>query len=192
MTSGPAVKGVVSLFNVLENGEWLKLPNSEEENQIQWSWGEIACNLFGDGRKEFKISGMYIEFENTALIPSTPSYTRSEGVEYYESLSGSLTKDFLRVTLLSPPIKALAATYSNINYNQLTFLAQTAGTQGVHGKTFSDSVSSKVYGLALVATPVWGDRTQDLIFARKYYTTPNQVAKQAGSQIGVNWTETFK
>ena len=192
MTSGPAVKGVVSLFNVLENGEWLKLPNSEEENQIQWSWGEIACNLFGDGRKEFKISGMYIEFENTALIPSTPSYTRSEGVEYYENLSGSLTKDFLRVPLLSPPIKALAATYSNINHNQLTFLAQTAGTQGVHGKTFSDSVSSKVYGLALVATPVWGDRTQDLIFARKYYTTPNQVAKQAGSQIGVNWTETFK
>lgn len=192
MTNAPTVRGVVSLFNVLENGDWIKLPNTEEENQIQWSWGEIACNLFGDGNKDYKISGMYIEFENTALIPSTPSYTRSEGVEYYENLSASLTKDFLRVPLLSPPIKSLAATYSNINYNQLTFLAQTAGTQGVHGKTFSDSVSSKVYGLALVATPVWGDRTQDLIFARKYYTTSNQVAKQAGSQIGVNWTETFK
>jgi hypothetical protein len=190
MFKSPTVEGIVSLHHVLENGQWVKA--SESSNQIQWSWGEIACYLFGDGNSDYKISAMYIEFENTALIPSTPSYTRSEGVEYYENLSLSGTKDFLRVPLLAAPTKELAAGYSNINFNQLTFLAQTSGTTGVHGKTFSDSVSSKVYGLALVAAPVWGDRTQDLVFARKYYATGDQVMKQASSQIGVSWTERFK
>jgi hypothetical protein len=31
-----------------------------------------------------------------------------------------------------------------------------------------------------------------LIFARKYYAAGDQVNKQASSQIGVSWTETFK
>lgn len=184
-----SVEGMVSLYNI-ENDVWLKL--SESGNQIQWSWGEIACRLFGDGDRSYKISAMYIEFENTAVTPSTPSYTRSEGTEYYEGLSLSATKDFLRVPLLSVPAKSLASGYSNISYNRLTFLAQTSGSQGVHGKTFSDTVSSKVYGLALVAAPVWGDRTQDRVFARKYYETADQVSKQASSQIGVSWAETFK
>lgn len=190
MEALPAVTGTVSLFDISTSGVWSKL--SESTNQIQWSWGEIACHLFGDGNKDYRINAMYVEFENTALIPSTPSYTRSEGVEYYENLSLSATKDFLRVPLIAAPVKSLASGYDNINFNQLTFLAQTAGTQGVHGKTFSDSVSSKVYGLALVAAPVWSDRTQDLIFARKYYATADQVAKQASSQIGVSWIEKFK
>lgn len=190
MAQIPQVEGSVGLYNISADGVWTKVV--EELNQIQWSWGEIACHLFGDGNPAYKISGMYIEFENTAMIPSTPSYTRSEGVEYYENLSLSATKDFLRVPLLASPSKALASGYSNINFNQLTFLSQTAGTQGVHGKTFSDSVNSKVYGLALVATPVWSDRTQDVIFARKYYETANQILKQASSQIGVSWTERFK
>lgn len=190
MAKLPEVEGIVSLYQIPENGDWIKV--SESSNQLQWSWGEIACHLFGSGNPAFKISAMYIEFENTALIPSTPSYSREEGIEYYEGLATSGTKDFLRVPLLAEPSKTVASGYSNINFNRLTFTAQTSGVQGVHGKTFSDSVSSKVYGLALVATPVWSDRTQDLIFARKYYLTADQVAKQASSQIGVSWVETFK
>lgn len=190
MDKFPVVEGKVSLYQVLNDGTWNLA--SESNNQIQWSWGEIACHLFGDGNSSYKISAMYVEFENTAYIPSVPSYARDEGVEYYENLSLSGSKDFLRVPLLAAPSKELAAGYSGINFNQLTFLAQTSGTQGVHGKTFSDSVNSKVYGLALVATPVWSDRTQDLIFARKYYDTSDHVLKQASSQIGVSWTERFK
>ena len=190
MEDAPKVNGLVSLFDIDQNNRWSKL--SESANQIQWGWGEIACHLFGDGNKNYKINAMYIEFENTAMIPSTPSYQRSEGVEYYENLTLSATKDCLRVPLIAAPAKGLASGYSNLNFNQLTFIAQTAGTQGVHSKTFSDTVNSKVYGLALVAAPVWNDRTQDLIFARKYYATADQVMKQASSQIGVSWVEKFK
>jgi hypothetical protein len=135
---------------------------------------------------------MYIEFENTAFTPSVPSYSRDEGVEYYEGLSLSATRDFIRVPLLAAPSKTLASGYSNIAFNQLNFIAQTSGVQGVHGKTFSDTVSSKVFGLALVAAPAWNDRTKDLIFARKYYSSGSMVTKQASSQIGVSWAERFK
>lgn len=190
MAKLPTVEGIVSLYNILEDGTWNKV--SEENNQIQWSWGEIACHLFGDGNPAYKISAMYIEFENTALVPTTPSYNRDEGTEYYEGLSLSASRDFLRVPLLAAPSKSLAPNYFNINFNQLNFLAQTSGVQGVHGKTFSDSVSSKVCGLALVAAPIWSDRTNDLIFARKYYSSGSMVTKQASSQIGVSWTERFK
>jgi hypothetical protein len=186
----PTVEGAVSLYNVLADGTWNKL--SEESNQIQWSWGQIACHLFGDGNSAYKISAMYIEFENTAFTPSVPSYSRDEGVEYYEGLSLSATRDFIRVPLLAAPSKTLASGYSNIAFNQLNFIAQTSGVQGVHGKTFSDTVSSKVFGLALVAAPAWNDRTKDLIFARKYYSSGSMVTKQASSQIGVSWAERFK
>lgn len=190
MYDSSEVKGEVSTYNISEDGMWKLLHTSD--NQIQWSWGEIACHLFGDGNPAYKISAMYIEFENTSGTPSVPSYTRSEGLEYYTNLASSLTKDYLRVPMLAAPAKGLASGYSNINFNQLTFIAQTSGTTGVNGKTFSDSVNSKIYGVALIAAPVWSDRTQDVIFARKYYSSANMVAKQASSQIGVSWVERFK
>lgn len=189
------VEGFIETFEVNENGLWL--PVCSFHNQIQWSWGEIACKMFGDGLPEYKIAGMYIEFENVASSGDTvtvPSFDRSEGIEYYTNLSASASRDFLRVQLISSPKSALISGYegSSTNVNQLTFFAQTSGSVGVHGKTFSSAANSKVFGLALVAMPKWEDRTKDLIFAREYYPTANQVLKQASSQIGVSWTEQFK
>jgi hypothetical protein len=189
------VEGFIKTFEVDASGLWL--PVSTFHNQIQWSWGEIACKLFGDGLPEYKIGGMYIEFENVASSGDTvtpPSFDRSEGIEYYSELSASATRDFLRVQLISSPKSSLISGYegSSTSVNQLTFFAQTSGSIGIHGKTFSAAANSKVFGLALVAMPKWEDRTKDLVFAREYYPTANQVLKQASSQIGVSWTEQFK
>jgi hypothetical protein len=183
------VTGKVTLHHVQENGEWI--PLCEGFNQLQYGWGEIACRMFGDGNVDYKISAMYIEFENTAGTPSIPSYTRDENTDYYENLSLSATKDFIRVPLLATPAKSLKAGYTGINYNQLTFMAQTTGTAGVHGRTFANGSNSKVYGLALVAAPVWSDRTQDIIFARKYYQLSQIKLKPATGQVGVTWVESF-
>jgi hypothetical protein len=187
------VEGIVSLFDVGPDGVWKFL--TEDKNQIQWTWGEIACHLFGDGNAKYKLNAMYLEFENTASPgdPVTaPSYDADEGVEYYEGLSASPDRDFLRVPLLAAPQKGVVAGYEGkVSFNQLTFLAQSSGTAGVHGKTFSDGANSTVFGLALVAAPVWGDRTQDLVFGRRYYATAKQVPKRASSQIGVSWIERF-
>ena len=189
------VEGFIKTYEVTKEGLWL--PKVSFHNQIQWSWGEIACKLFGDGASEYKIAGMYIEFENVASGSDTvtsPSFDRSEGIEYYSSLSSSATRDFLRVQLISSPKPSLIPGYegSTTTENQLTFYAQSSGSIGVHGRSFSVGSNSKVFGLALVAMPKWEDRTRDVIFAREYYPTNQQVLKQASSQIGVSWTEQFK
>lgn len=189
------VEGFIQTYEVTDKGLWL--PKSTFHNQIQWSWGEIACKLLGDGNSDYKISGMYIEFENVASsgdAVTPPSFDRSEGVEYYSSLSSSPSRDFLRVQLVSAPKASLISGYegSTTTVNQLTFYAQSSGSVGVHGKTFSTAANSKVFGLALVSMPKWEDRTKDLVFAREYYPTAQQVLKQTSSQIGVSWTEQFK
>jgi hypothetical protein len=61
----------------------------------------------------------------------------------------------------------------------------------VHGRLFSASANSKVCGVALVAAPVFGDRTQDVIFARTYYDTSQQVIKPPSAQIGIGWDIIF-
>jgi hypothetical protein len=76
--------------------------------------------------------------------------------------------------------------------NQLTFFVQTSGTTGVLGRAFSHSVNSKVFAAALVATPVFSDRTKDVIFARTIFSPENQVTKEASSQIGITWDIAFE
>lgn len=189
------VNGFIKSYEINSAGLWV--PGASFHNQIQWTWGDIACKLFGEGREEYKISAMYIEFENTASpgdLVSAPAFDRADGIEYYSALSSSPTRDFLRLRLISNPKASIISGYegSSVVANQLTFFAQTTGSIGVHGKTFSAAANSTVFGLALVAAPKWEDRTRDLIFAREYYPQAQQVLKQASSQIGVSWTEQFK
>ena len=113
---------------------------SSVANQIQYGWGAVAAKLMGAGDQAYKISTMYIEFENVA----------NEG-------------------------------------NLLTFYTQSQGAVGYHGRTFSHSVNSKVFGAALVATPTADDPTQDIIVARTYLLAASQVLKIASSQIGLTW-----
>lgn len=189
------VVGNISTYTINDKGLWI--PYASFHNQVQWSWGEIACRLFGEGKEEYKIGAMYIEFENVASsgdVVSAPSFDRSEGLEYYTNLSASPSRDFLRVPLISAPKTSIISGYeiSSIAMNQLTFFAQSTGISGVHGKSFSVGSNSKVFGIALVSTPSWENRSKDLIFAREYYPTNQQVLKQASSQIGVSWIEQFK
>jgi len=189
------VNGFIKSYEINSTGLWI--PRASFHNQIQWTWGEIACKLFGEGKEEYKISAMYIEFENVASpgdVVSAPAFDRADGIEYYSALSASADRDFLRLQLISSPKASLISGYegASVVVNQLTFFAQTTGSTGVHGKPFSVGANSTVFGLALVATPRLEDRTRDLIFAREYYPEGQQVLKQASSQIGVSWTEQFK
>lgn len=167
-------------------------------NQIQLGWLSAVAMLMGPGDRGYRIGGMYVEFENVAdpgpAIVS-PDYSVDEGIEYYEDLALSGSRDFLRLPLTSQPIQSVAAGYEDrlpqdIG-NQLTFFSVTAGTTGVHGKEFSSSAISKIFGLALVATPIWGDRTQDIVIARSYLADDEQDVKQASKQHGVTWELTI-
>jgi hypothetical protein len=197
----PLVKGLTGLWKVryCRNGERHVEPITFKPNQIQIDWGFVAAKAIGQGDSLYKISTMYIEYENVASPgdPVTvPTFDRSEGIEYYEDLQSSSTKDFLRVPLITNPTIGIETGFESYftapEGNKLTFYTQTQGTEGIHGKTFSDSVNSKIYGAALVATPVFADRTKDIIFARNYYATAEQTVKEASNQVGVTWEISFE
>ena len=170
-----------------------------QPNQLQHTWGYVAAQCMGKGNRSYKIAAMYIEFENTASSgdPVTaPSYDRSEGIEYYQDLALSADRDFLRVPLLVEPEIGIETGYEDSftegeSGNKLTFFTQTQGTTGFHGKTFSDSVNSTIFGVALVATPEFSDPTKDVVGARTYFDVADQVVKLPNSQVGVTWDWTF-
>lgn len=195
------VRGHVTLWRVDEK-TGLKLPVAAQPNQIQYSWGWIAAKQIGFKRQpdrlDYSISAMYIEFvnqEDPAESVSAASFNRDVDISYYNTLSGE--GDFLRVPLSVEPALSVSAGYDenlppDQKGNQLTFFVQSSGTTGIRGKQFSHTANSKVFSAALVAAPVFSDRTKDVIFARTVFSAENQVTKEASSQIGITWDIAFE
>jgi len=198
INSRNSVVGVMSAFTVDDRDIWT--PRGRVKNDILYDWGFIAAKAIGQGDRDYRIRTMYIEFENVAAPGdpvAVPTIAREDGIEYYNSMVSSATRDFLRIALRFLPGISIATGFENfftdgIDGNQLSFLAQTVGTVGFHGKTFSESVNSKIYGAALVASPDFSDQTQDVVFNRGYLDVSNQVLKEASSQVGISWDVTFK
>lgn len=198
-----SVRGRVTLWRVEDSG--LMVPIHTQHNQIQFSWGLLAAKQLGyrpgAGRPSFHISGMYVEFENVGLpedpVSVDPEFGRDVGIGYYDDLMASATQDFLRVPLRLEPSLGISTGYEDYftageTGNQLTFFAQTSGSEGVHGKTFSHAVNSKVFAASLAAMPEFSDRTKDVIFARTVFDINDQVTKEASSQIGITWDVAFE
>ena len=200
--NGSGVRGHVTLWRVEDSG--LLTPLHDQHNQIQYSWGHIAARQLGyrpqSDRPSYHISAMYLEFENVANpgdAVTVSDFDRDLGATYFDELMYSAVQDFLRVPLRLEPSLGISNGYEDfftegLNGNQLTFFAQTSGLAGVHGKSFSHTVNSKVYAATLVATPVFSDRTKDVVFARTVFEEEHQVTKEASSQIGITWDIAFE
>ena len=96
----------------------------------------------------------------------------------------------MRVPILGHQLSSSDQTLYPKN-NVVNFFAQTAGTSGVHGKPFSDTNNSKVFGMALVAAVDELDPTKDIIISRFYLPTTQQQLKAPNTQIGVEWRLQF-
>ena len=175
------------------------VPLFVQKNQIQYSWGMIAAQCIGLGDRKYRVNAMYLEYENVA-DPDTaitiPTYDRGEGRDYYPNLAFTANRDFLRVPLLFQPSIGIEPGFEDFftdgfDGNRLTFHTQSQGTTGVNGKPFSSGVNSKIFGVALVATPEFEDPTKDIIFARTYFDVADQTPKLASSQVGVTWDIAF-
>ena len=185
----PSPVGFVRLYSVEPNKV---MPiTSWQPNTVLYEWAAIAAQLLTTGEKQYRISGMYIEYENVASPGDTvtmPSYGRepAAGIDYYNGLAGSPVRDYLRVPLVSAQVLST----DEVDYpkgNQPAFFAQTSGVVGVHGLPFSEANNSKVFGAALVAIVDEADATRDLVFSRFYLSTSLQQLKLASSQIGLEW-----
>lgn len=193
----PRVRGRISLWDVYGDQSSLLFTKS---NQLQYGWGFIAAQCIGRGRRDYRVSAMYMEFANVAdpvdPVDVPTEFGRDVDMAYYSDLAFSADRDYLRVPLAQDPMLTIEEGYESYfaegTGNKLTYFALSQGTQGVNGKTFSDSVNSKLIGLALVATPVWADRTQDVVFARTYFDAADQALKEASHQIGSTWETVFE
>lgn len=196
--STPLVRGRVRGYDVYEGGEtrlgnvtlpgtW-RLYSEFRDNLFMYNGAEALAKLLS-GDVRYKAAGMYIEFQNVADpgdVVSVPSYDRSGGISYYDNLVSSVDTDYLRVPLTAAVLSSSDESKYPIG-NQLNCFATTAGVLGVHGKTFSDSANSKVFGGAVIAIPDDTDATQDLVLARFYFATNKQRVKLANAQLGVEW-----
>jgi hypothetical protein len=203
-TDKPRVCGEITPW-AYDERSGLILPGRTKPNQIQISWGHIAARQIGfrrgQGRPDFAISGMYLEYENVTnpedVVDVPDDFPRDENLDYFNDLTGSAVRDYLRVELLQEPLLGIAAGFeayftAGVDGNQLTFMAMSAGLEGMTGKAFSSAANSKVVGCALVATPVRADHTQDVIFARTYFDTEDHTVKEPSHQVGVTWSVVFE
>jgi hypothetical protein len=176
-------------------GVWT--PLFSRENLLPYSWGFIAAKCIGMGDVSYKASAIYLEYENVADpddVVTIPAYDRTSDLSYYNGLSGN--KDFLRVALAGVPTLDIATGYesyftSGVSGNRVTYTAQSVGSYGVLGRAWSEASNSKAYGVAVVATPVPSDRSQDVILSRGYFAEEDQLLKATGQQVQVRWKHTF-
>ena len=186
--------GFVKIYKVDElNNIWLPVEDGYLPNLVLYDWGAAAIRLFATGEQRYRISMMYIEFENVSnpSDPVTaPTMTRSDSNTYYNSLSGNPVRDYLRVPILGHQLSSSDQTLYP-KKNVVNFFAQTAGTSGVHGKPFSDTNNSKVFGMALVAAVDELDPTKDIIISRFYLPISQQQLKAPNTQIGIEWRLQF-
>lgn len=170
-------------------------PCGETHNDPMYSWGMIAAQCIGLKNPAFGINAMYLEFANVGAPSDTvapPTVTRDIGLGYYNGLAFTSDRDFLRVPLTNPPGLDIQPGYEpyftpGISGNLLHFFAMSNGSRGVLGKTFASGVNSLIYGAALVATPVYADRSQDVILDIGYFDPADQIIKTPSAQIGVAW-----
>jgi hypothetical protein len=154
----------------------------------------LATAMTWNGPSFVRPNIMYIEYENVTNptdVVSVPTPARDEGAQssYYASMA--LHRDFLRV-----PIIAATPYTEDVNKypkgNAAFYIAQTSGTQGFYGLAFSSGVNSKVFGCALGWAPDLGDRSKDLLYARKYYSSGQQSLKVPSSEVAVEWRISYR
>jgi len=163
-------------------------------NLVVYEWGAIVSRLLATGDVAYRIGGMYLEFENVATPGdpvSPPTFDRTRDIEYYNELATNPDRDYIRVAMTAHEIGSSDEELYPKD-NQLVFFARSAGLEGVHGKTFSHTANSVIFGASLVAFVDRDDATRDLILSSFYFPTEEQQPKLSTSQVGLEWELTLE
>jgi hypothetical protein len=157
-------------------------------NLVVYEWATIVGNLLNGTGLNYRVGGMYLEFDNSGSI-TNPTFDRTRDINYYNNLTGS--RDYLRVGLTASQFTSSDDTLFP-GGNICTYFARSQGAFGVHGLAFNDSAPSVIFGASLVAYVSSTDATQDLILSSMYFESADQQEKLSTSQIGLEWELTLQ
>lgn len=184
------------LVEQLVDGKWLQVA-PWKHNDTLYSSGYANVMALCKRDSNYGISALYLEFENVADpddVVSTPTVELADQ-DYYDSLSASGVRDYLRIAITEAPHLYVVPGYELLlpagHYNGAILYGQSAGVTGVHGKSFSAGSNSKVCGLAAVVAPEFTDPSEDIVYARAYYDSDEQWLKQENNQIRVSYKMKF-
>jgi len=174
----------------------------QKKNQLQYDWAAIAGKCIAVGDLNYRLRGMYLEYENVAAPGSAatlPDTSRGTTQAYYAGLNAVANRDFLRLPFATAPATTTDGEFTSHFAphtglgNIFTCAVITTGVAGFHGKPFATAgVNSKIAGLALVAMPIENSQAADLIFARLPLAAPEQILFSAGAQKLVRWHIAFQ
>lgn len=184
----PAIRAMARIYQIGHNPE----ASPWKSNLTLYDWASAQVMML-QRRSEYGIAGFYFEFQNVASPgdpADIPGYGRTGGISYYNDLSSSPDKDYLRVKSGIATIYNEDATRYSLG-NVVRFFGVSEGETGVHGKEFSEDANSVIMGVAVVVMPDDGDPTQDIVYGRYYPTEEEQQPKQANRQIGVQYDLAF-
>lgn len=126
----------------------------------------------GSGASGARLDIAYLEYVNGAAV-TLPDIDPVDSNDYFDRLGSTADRDYLRCPILSHTLK------SQNGKTVLSLLIVSDGDRGVHGKPFSATAGSRIYGVALAASQ--SNKRDDLLFARHYYQPEDQAEK---SEIG--------
>jgi hypothetical protein len=130
------------------------------------------------------VNMVYIEFANAAAPIAVPTFTRTDpnaAWPYYSGLSGSPTKDVLRVPITAA-VPFNDPSFGDLEDNAVRFHSRSSGVEGVHGKDFLGG-TSVIMGIALVCAPDLEDWTKDIVHSRAYVEAEDQLVVPVGAQV---------
>lgn len=154
------------------------------ENGVLYSWGQIAAVLLATGNADYRLSKMYVEYENKtnpedAIV--VPSFSRSLEIDYFASLAVDAKKDYFIADVVMNSVSSVGTS------TDLHLLARLNALTGVHGKPFSSDSNSSIYGCHLAASPQVGDPTQNILFSSVYLSSEDQRTKLPNSSLNLLW-----
>ena len=161
--------------------------------QLTYDWSAVQIGMISDPRNPYSLNYVYVEFSNVAEAGDTvvvPSMSRANASDYYAGLALDPCNDYLRL-----PVLAYRKYISNpllfSRPNAIAISTVTGGVTGFHGKPFSHTAISKIYGMALVAAPNPDDPSHDIVYDRAYFSAIEHAVKLNGPQITVSRSLVF-
>jgi len=122
----------------------------------------------GETASGCKLDIAYLEYVNgPAVVP--PEIVPADSLEYYRRLDTTPDRDYLRCSIVSHAVR------DSGGKTVLSLVVASDGDMGVHGKPFSATAGSRVYGLAIAASQTI--QRADLLFARHYFEPDEQIEK---------------